>query len=287
MAPFFWIFLAFSSVIWPHDVLAESDVDQLYALTERSARDIATLMEDVKVLLSIPHRDHAHNHGQSTQNNPGSCQDLRAIGADSDGLATIFIPSAKPHLPPTPLTVFCDQTTSGGGWIVLLRRIDTDENFPNRNWQDYKAGFGNPTVSSFWIGLEQMHQLTRDRHAILRVELEDFDGETRHAEYSYFRIAPESEGYRLFIDGYSGDAGDPMSYHNGQKFSTTDRDQDPHTSNCASMYKGAWWYNTCVRACLTGEYLGGQHNKAHQGVYWRHWRGTTYSYKRAEMKLRY
>jgi len=39
------------------------------------------------------------------------------------------------------------------------------------------------------------------------VDLADFDGETRYAEYTDFTIASASENYRLSLTGYSGDAG--------------------------------------------------------------------------------
>ena len=258
-----------------------------WALLDHHVAAQSNLVEDVKMCYH-PSCCQPCAGVQASKFTPHSCQDFRTIGVASDGLSTIFVPSIGPCSPPISLTVFCDQTTSGGGWIVLLRRIDDSENFPTRVWQDYKTGFGNPTVSSFWIGLEQMYQLTRDRHAILRVELEDFDGETRHAEYRYFSISSESHGYRLFVDGYSGNAGDSLTYHSGQKFSTIDRDYDTTSGHCATSYNGAWWYKKCVVCCLTGEYINGHHaDRPHQGIYWRHWRGPNYSYKRAEMKIRY
>ena len=41
----------------------------------------------------------------------------------------------------------------------------------------------------------------------LRVELEDFEGERRWAEYSTFYVNPVTDNYRLTVGGYSGDAG--------------------------------------------------------------------------------
>ena len=41
----------------------------------------------------------------------------------------------------------------------------------------------------------------------LRVDLADFENETRYAEYSSFTIAPEAENYRLDLGAYTGDAG--------------------------------------------------------------------------------
>ena len=57
------------------------------------------------------------------------------------------------------------------------------------------------------------------------------------------RVEAEDQGYRLHIGGYSGTAGNSLSFHNGMKFSTPDRDNDKYSnSNCAQDYKGGWWY---------------------------------------------
>ena len=165
----------------------QTDTDKVFALTQRCARDIAMVMEDVKMLV---HRQNSDNtipdQKVPSMLEPRDCQDVKNSGQTSSGLATIFLPTQSVYST-SPLTVYCDQTTANEGWLVLLRRKDNAEDFPHRLWAAYKKGFGNPTHSSFWLGLENMHQLTRDRHATLRIELEDFEGETRYAEYSYFR----------------------------------------------------------------------------------------------------
>ena len=142
---------------------------------------------------------------------------------DTSGPTRILAPLSSPSQPKR-LVVYCDQTVSSGGWLVFLRRIDNTENFPNRVWQDYKRGFGDLT-GSFWLGLQNLHELTA-RPATLRVELEDFEGNKRYAEYEQFSISGEENGYKLNISGYSGDGGDGLGYANGAKFSTIDKDQD-------------------------------------------------------------
>ena len=83
-----------------------------------------------------------------------------------------------------------------------------------------------------------------------------------------------------------GTAGDSLSYRRGMAFTTKDRDNDPDSSNCATMYKGAWWFKNCLFSDLNGLYLHGQHSNAWEGVNWYHWKGSKYSAKRAELKIK-
>jgi hypothetical protein len=51
--------------------------------------------------------------------------------------------------------------------------------------------------------------------------------------------------------------GDSLWYHDGEKFSTQDHDNDKDTIlNCAVDRQGAWWYGACGAANLNGEYGG-------------------------------
>ena len=210
-------------------------------------------------------------------------QDCRHTG--TSGPTSIFPPQPSPNQP-KPVMLYCDQTVSGGGWIVFLRRIDDAEDFPNRVWQDYKRGFGDLT-GSFWLGLQHLHELTA-RPATLRVELEDFEGNKRYTEYANFSISGEEDGYRLNIGSYSGDAGDSLGGNNGMKFSTIDKDQDSSGGHCSKGRQGAWWYNLCGYSGLTGHYHStGPHNKMLKYLLWHHWKGNRYSYKKAEMMLRH
>lgn len=81
-------------------------------------------------------------------------------------------------------------------------------------------------------------------------------------------------------------AGDSLSYHNTQPFSTKDQDNDSTTENCAERYKGGWWYSKCHLSNLNGLYLRGPHDSFANGVNWKTGRGYNYSYKVSEMKLR-
>ena len=187
-----------------------------------------------------------------------------------------------------PVPAYCDQDTDGGGWTVFQRRADIE---PRQDffvgWQEYKYGFGR-LDGEFWWGLKRLWVAMSllDRQYELRVDMEDFDGEKRHAAYHVFRIAPEVDGYRLSVSNYTGTAGDSLSGHSGQRFSTRDRDHDTDSGSCATTYTGAWWYTGCHNSNLNGRYLAGEHASYADGVNWQAWKGYHYSLKTVTMKIR-
>ena len=134
------------------------------------------------------------------------------------------------------INVKCDMVTDGGRWIVFQPRVDASIEF-YRGWEECKNGFGDPN-GNFWLGLEKVHKLASPgRGAILRVDIKHFNSpdSVRYAIYSKFEILSESEGYKLKVDGFSGDAGDSLSYQNGRMLSTNDHDQDLSAMNCAAV----------------------------------------------------
>ena len=98
--------------------------------------------------------------------------------------------------------VRCDMTTSGGGWTVFQRRADGSCNF-YRGWNDYKNGFCD-LGGEIWLGLDKINRLSNSDENVLRVDLEDFENETRYANYSTFAVANETDKYRLTVGGYAG-----------------------------------------------------------------------------------
>jgi len=186
--------------------------------------------------------------------------------------------------------VYCDMDNDGGGWTVIQRRGDYPQQFNfYRDWNEYKAGFG-PLQRDFWLGNDKISILTNQDVYKLRIDLEDFAGQKRYAEYSGFRVADESDKYRMTFDSFlGGDAGDSFSYHKDMPFTTKDRDNDQSTryGNCAQTFKGGWWYNDCHESNLNGLYLRGDHpNQWAQGVNWKKFRDFTHSMKKADMKIR-
>ncbi|XP_055698557.1 angiopoietin-4 [Phlebotomus papatasi] len=216
-----------------------------------------------------------------------SCVDLLNAGMRQSGVYYLQIRGTTYWF----LKVFCEQEIGDGGWTVIQRRDDFGEpreNF-NRDWADYKNGFGDPS-KEFWLGNENIYMLTNNEDYALRVELEDFEGNKRYAQYSHFKIHSEADYYKLEIDGYEGNAGDslndPWYGSNNSPFSTYNRDNDRSSLNCASMLKGGWWWKSCGRG-LNGLYLHDpQDLTARQGIVWFRWRGWDYTLKKATMMIR-
>ena len=184
----------------------------------------------------------------------------------------------------SPFSVYCDMTTDGGGWTVFQRRQDGSVAF-YRYWANYRDGFGS-IAGEHWLGNEKIHLLTSGQNTSLRVDMRHGNGTRRYARYNSFRIDSEALNFRLAVSGYSGNAGNSLSYHNGRPFSTRDRDNDQWYNRCARSFKGAWWYRTCHYSNLNGVYYGGRHSSYADGVNWYHWTGYYYSLPFVEMKLR-
>ncbi|XP_069169358.1 techylectin-5B [Procambarus clarkii] len=229
------------------------------------------------------------NLGGGTQNQ--FC-DLRARNClevkEQQGHKTSGVYTVAPYkcCPERLVQVYCDMEADGGGWTVIQRRdkFDQQEDF-YRTWTHYVNGFGNLT-GEFWLGLDHIHAITNQTINEARFDLGDFDGNKRLAKYDRIHVGDSKSLYKLELGAFSGDAGDAMEHHNGRKFSTMDKDNDDHSSNCAAVYKGAWWYGSCHNTNLNGEYLNGPTDKTSQGIIWEFWRGDNYSLKMTEIKVR-
>ncbi|NXK98038.1 FCN1 protein, partial [Formicarius rufipectus] len=210
---------------------------------------------------------------------PRSCQELLGKGKILSGWYTIYPQGCNAT------AVFCDMDTDGGGWIVFQRRWDGSVKFL-RDWDSYKRGFGNQ-LTEFWMGNDNIHFLTSLGPCELRIDLRDFENNYYFAKYASFRVLGESEKYRLVLgDFLGGNAGDSLSYHRDMPFSTADQDNDMSSFNCATEYKGAWWYNDCHYSNLNGMYWMGVHGSYADGINWKTGKEYHYSYKRTEMKFR-
>ena len=162
---------------------------------------------------------------QHVRNCPIDCASLYYNGVHRSGVYTVV-----PSLGSLPVEVYCDMETEGeththththinthtyphththshtstpkrspvltclcrpgGGWTVFQRRQDGKVNF-NRNWQDYRDGFGE-LRAEHWLGNDHLHHLTGQGDYSLRIDLEDWTHKHKHALYQSFRWQPHT-----------------------------------------------------------------------------------------------
>ena len=220
-----------------------------------------------------------------------TCLHLLKDGFNKSGLYNIT------PIPGYYKTVYCDQTFSGGGWIVLMRNKYGKITF-DRTWDEYKNGFGNLKYD-FWLGNEFLYRATKlyktvnSQNMELYISLVDQDDNNFYARYTTFWVEEEAAKYRIIISRYNGTAGDSLGLQTHRRFTTKDRDNDLDSSrNCASNFssygKGGWWYFSCYHACLTktfGDY-DPVHKKYWPAPQWYHVHENYNHLKSASMRLR-
>ncbi|ALC39860.1 maker546 [Drosophila busckii] len=184
---------------------------------------------------------------------PAEATSCLAFGNSSD-IQTIRVPGAEAF------QVSCDSRFAGAGWTVIQRRVDDSVDF-NRNWEEYKNGFGD-LRGNFWLGLERLHLMTKFRPHELYIQMEDFKNDTRYARYTNFTIGSEAQSYELLgVGEYDGNAGNALDGGDGysaknMKFSTPERDNDKYDYfNCASAFASGWWWNDCFWCNPNGVYV--------------------------------
>jgi len=153
--------------------------------------------------------------------------------------------------------VYCDTTSGGGGWTVIMRRKDGSVDFTNRDWVEYEDGFGD-LEGEFWLGLRSMNCLTNEGNWELRLDYQLANGTRSYLHYTRFAVGTFEEQYRLTVLGFNSagltdifDEGIPL---NGMRFSSRDRDHDMVSFNCEARHRGGWWYNDCTHLELNTIY---------------------------------
>ncbi|XP_057677161.1 fibrinogen like 1B [Corythoichthys intestinalis] len=206
----------------------------------------------------------------------------------------------RPRIYQEPVLVYCDMD-DGGGWTVFQKRRHGKVDF-NRDWVDYRDGFGDFKLwnDEFWLGNEHIYALLSEGKNLVKIDLMDWEGQRNHAYYENFRITNEADRYRLKYRLYSGKAGDALAGGsgmverwsaglNGMQFSTKDQDNDRYLQgSCAQENNAGWWYNRCHMANLNGKFYrkGEYKGQNDNGVVWGTWRGLWYSLRHTTMKVR-
>jgi len=160
-------------------------------------------------------------------------------------------------------SVYCHQTTDGGGWLVFQKRTSPFTTLFSKYWREYEEGFGH-SINTFWLGNQYLSRLTKTP-VQLRIELVDRDGYKGYAVYNNFSISGPEDNYRLNVGAYAGGNignalhgdSDKAFVEDGMQFTTVDRDNDRNDlGNCAVVNgPSGWWLNNCGRANLNQAYI--------------------------------
>ncbi|XP_078621952.1 microfibril-associated glycoprotein 4-like [Branchiostoma floridae x Branchiostoma japonicum] len=251
-------------------------------------------------------RERGDNKQHPPHNHLGSTDDLWRGGYFDDcseihtaqamfGSVASGVFSIKPVHVTEPVSVYCDQTTDGGGWTVIQRRFDGSLEF-FRHIGAYQNGFGDSS-GEYWLGLDNMYRITDQNAYELYIELEDWVGNVKYARYSTFSVGPGGD-YILSVGEYSGTAGDGFRLlsstngNNGAKFSARWLDRDTYSSaSMTEYYGGGWWYKHAGSySSLNGPYFrhtDGFISNNGYGVYWYPFNNNYYySLKKTKMMVR-
>ncbi|XP_076129255.1 fibrinogen-like protein 1 [Alosa pseudoharengus] len=261
----------------------QAQMGNLSLQVEKVRRNPGCMINIVRTSPLLSAQEALHPEVQHVRNCPIDCASIYYNGVRRSGIFTVV-----PSLGATPVEVYCDMETDGGGWTVIQHRQDGSVNF-DRSWTEYKEGFGD-LHTEYWLGNSHIHELTSQGDYTLRIDLEDWSSKHKYALYQSFSIEDEATQFRLHVSGYSGTAEDSFSwYHDKQGFST------PDTGNvCAEISHAGWWYNQCFYANLNGVYYkGGRYSpKAKNplgpdGIVWFTWKDSDYySLRRVSMMIR-
>uniref|UniRef100_A0A8C5G4Z2 Fibrinogen C-terminal domain-containing protein n=1 Tax=Gouania willdenowi TaxID=441366 RepID=A0A8C5G4Z2_GOUWI len=279
------------------------DLQNLISSNERRMADLKQLSIQLHQKCSEPCKDTVEI--QSTTGT--DCQDIANKGATTSGLYYVKPLNAKEQF-----LVYCEIDSFGRGFTVIQRRQDGSVDF-NKDWTQYKNGFGYLSPgdnTEFWLGNEKIHLLTATTTipTVLRIELVDWEGNKKYADYNMFKLGSEADMFRLtygyYFGGDAGDAFDGFDFgddpsdkfytsHNGMQFSTFDKDNDKYDGNCAQQDGSGWWMNRCHAAHLNGKYyLGGRYTEKDagefgydNGIIWVTWHNRWYSLKETTMKI--
>jgi len=205
------------------------------------------------------------NPGQSAAHilaiNPSANDSIYWIDTDGDGGNE-------------PFQAFCDMTTDGGGWVLVLLSNSSVTYCPRPYWSEVIDSVNyNGTLSTdltsfdLFLGVNYWNALGTE----MRLDMGNTPSSLSHRAYYDFNL-DESNNYALSMSNevisiHTEGTNQPgmFTYHNGRQLTTRDSDHDAWSGNCSSNYhESAWWYG----ACMSGSFWGGGGESYQDAPYW-------------------
>ncbi len=201
-----------------------------------------------------------------------NCKEIKDNKGDAtDGLYTID-PDGEGEI--DPFDCYCDMTTDGGGWTLVLLSNIAPTGCPAPSWINAVSGVNlkgtfSADITSFdmLVGLRYWNLLgTR-----ARLDMGLSPSFLSHQAYydlslnesNWYALEMSNESVTINSEGTSSPG--LYTYHNGRGFTTYDADHDASTGNCSNNYNNAsWWYGNC----WSGSFWGGGGEVYQDAPYW-------------------
>lgn len=98
--------------------------------------------------------------------------------------------------------IYCD------GRYILLKVVIMSINYFRVEWQDFFLHIFTPLFLLFITGNDILHYLLSQGVYKMRMDMIDFDNQTRYVTYSYFNVEDEAFNYRVTLFLLSGNVGE-------------------------------------------------------------------------------